>query len=259
MTAIVRDFRDGIEAYSRAWSFIRDHSLWLYMVIPGLISLLFGIGAIVLAWRSAAPMGDWIIEHYPWDFGSGFLTSIAGYIGYFAVGLLAYLSYKYVVLILVAPFMSPLSETVEETITGDTSGVQFSVSRFIREIWRGLRVSLRNLLREIFYTVVLLLLGLIPVVGIITGPAILLVQAYFAGFGNMDYTLERHFGVRDSADFVKDYRGLAIANGGVFMLLLMVPIVGLFVAPCLATVAGTLETVERLEAEEAGNYRRHLT
>lgn len=258
MTAIVRDFRDGIEAYSRAWSFVRTHRLWLYMVIPGLISVLFGVGMFVTAWRSAGPIGEWIIDNYPWDFGSSFLASVAGYVGYVIVALLAYMSYKYVILVLVAPFMSPLSETVEETITGDTSGVQFSVSRFFREIWRGLRVSMRNLLRELFYTVILLLLGLVPVVGIISGPAILLIQAYFAGFGNMDYTLERHFGVRDSADFVRDYRGLAVANGGVFMLLLMVPIAGLFVAPCLATVAGALETVDRLEAEGAGNYSRQL-
>lgn len=111
-------------------------------------------------------------------------------------------------------------------------------------------MSLRNLTREILWTLGLLIVGFIPIVGMISGPAILLVQAYFAGFGNMDYTLERHFGVRDSASFVKDYRGLAIANGGVFMVLLMVPVLGLFVAPSLATVAGALETVERLEREK---------
>ena len=249
MTAIVRDFRDGIESYGRAWAFIKDQNLWLYMVIPGLLSLIFGITAFLLAWRSAGPIEDWIIEKYPWDFGADALAAIAGYIGYFLMALVAYLSYKYVILVLVAPFMSPLSETVEEAITGDNSGVQFSLSRTIREIWRGLRVSLRNLTREIMLTIILLILGLIPVVGIISGPAILLVQAYFAGFGNMDYTLERHFGVKDSAGFVRDYKGLAIANGGIFMLILMVPVVGLFVAPSLATVAGALETVERLEHE----------
>jgi len=157
--------------------------------------------------------------------------------------------YKYVILILVAPFMSPLSERIENHLNGSSAPVKFNIPRIIREIVRGIRISLRNIIRELLLTVVLLLIGLIPIIGLISAPAIFALQAYFAGFGNMDYTLERHMGVRGSVRFVRTYKGLAVGNGLVFLLILMIPVVGLFIAPCLSTIAATVETVKRLNHE----------
>jgi CysZ protein len=146
--------------------------------------------------------------------------------------------------------MSPLSEKIENYVKGDAvSAGGFQLTRAIKEMIRGIRISVRNIIREILYTLLLLCAGLIPLVGLFSSIAIFGIQAYYAGFGNLDYTLERHYGVRESAEFVRDYRGLAVANGTVFLLLLMIPFIGLFLAPSLATISGALETVERLEQE----------
>ncbi|HFB99615.1 MAG TPA: hypothetical protein ENJ53_02310 [Phaeodactylibacter sp.] len=75
---------------------------------------------------------------------------------------------------------------------------------------------------------------------------IFLIQAYYAGFGNLDYTLEGHYSVRESNRFVKEHRWLAIGNGTMFLLLLGTG-VGFLVAPPLAAVAGAIETVKRVE------------
>jgi CysZ protein len=77
-----------------------------------------------------------------------------------------------------------------------------------------------------------------------------LTQAYYAGFGNMDYTLERHFKYRESIDFVRRYRGVAIGNGIVFMLLLLIPIFGIILVLPLSVTAASLKTVQVINAEK---------
>jgi CysZ protein len=77
---------------------------------------------------------------------------------------------------------------------------------------------------------------------------IFVTQAYYAGFGNLDFTLERHFRVRESVRFVRRNRGLAIGNGTVYLLLLL-SVVGFLVALPLATVAGCAALRPLLERE----------
>ena len=76
---------------------------------------------------------------------------------------------------------------------------------------------------------------------------IFLVQSYYAGFGNMDFFMERHLNNRDSRRFVSNNKGVAVANGAVFLLLILVPFVGVFVAPTFATIAATLSGIELLD------------
>jgi CysZ protein len=141
-----------------------------------------------------------------------------------------------------APFMSMLSEQVEARLTG-AQAPSPGLAGILSDIWRGLRIALRNLWRELLYVLGLTLLGmLIPGIGsVLATAAVFAVQAYYAGFGNLDYTLERHrYPVADSVRFVRAHRGLAMGNGAVFLLLLIIPVAGLFVAPVLGTVAATL-------------------
>ena len=72
-------------------------------------------------------------------------------------------------------------------------------------------------------------------------------QAYFAGFGNMDYTLERHYNFKDSVSFVKRNRGLATGNGIVFMLFLLVPIIGVILVLPFSVTAATTETIKKIQ------------
>jgi CysZ protein len=248
MQRFLSEFKDGINAYFEAVGIIRTHRLWIFLLIPGFISLLFGglmvYGAIVLSGEISTSIGN----SYPWEFGADFVRKAAGFLGAVLVWAGALFTYKYVVLILVAPFMSPLSERVERLITGrqgKNSGC--SPVRAARELWRGIRISLRNIIRELLLTVLILIVSaILPFLAIFGGPLIFAVQAYFAGFGNIDFTLERHLGVRGSVRFIRNHKGLAVGNGVIFVLLLMIPVVGLFLAPGLSTVAGTIRTVEHL-------------
>ena len=100
---------------------------------------------------------------------------------------------------------------------------------------------------ELFLTVPILILAFIPVIGILSTVLLFLVQSFYAGFGNMDYTLERHFTVSKSIRFVKNYSGVAIGNGIVFILMLFIPIIGIILVLPLSVTAATTETVRLLK------------
>jgi CysZ protein len=100
---------------------------------------------------------------------------------------------------------------------------------------------------ELLLTIPIILIGFIPVVGIISSVLLFLVQSYYAGFGNMDYTLERHYKYSESIQFVRRNRGLAIGNGIVFMLMLLIPFVGIILVLPLSVTAASTETLRVLE------------
>ena len=127
------------------------------------------------------------------------------------------------------------------------------MTKVLADLVRGIRIALRNIVRELFFTLILLLVGvIIPILSPFTTVAIFLLQSYYAGFGNMDYTLERRLGVSQSVGFVRRHRGLALGNGIVFVLLLMT-LVGFIIALPLGTIAAATETLSRLDADEPLN------
>jgi CysZ protein len=141
-----------------------------------------------------------------------------------------------------APFMTPVSEKIEAHFTGYVH----EAPSFSSSLLRAFKINIRNLGKELLYIFPLLFLSLIPIIGIVFTILIFLIQAYYAGFGNMDYTLERHFKYKESISFVKENKGIAIGNGIVFILLLMIPLIGIILALPLSVVSASKQTVKRI-------------
>lgn len=242
-----QEFRESISAYGTAIQLIATNRLWRYVLLPGLISLLTMILLVAgpVTWFFNSDIEQQIISLWPFEFGLGFVEGVVDVFALIlALGIIFFLG-KYLVMVIVAPFMGPLSEKVERIMTGEEVA---SDSNFMEDLMRGLRIALRNLFREIFITLGLLLLNFLPIIGSIAATGLtFLVQSYFAGFGNMDYTLERkQYNVQESVAFVGQHRGLAVGNGAVFLLLLLIPIAGWFLAPAFATVSATAVLIKRI-------------
>jgi len=243
---MVNDFLKAITAYAKAFRLIGKLGLWGYFIIPGLISLLLGGVISASVWNLSDDVGGFLLAFYPWEWGASIVASVANVFGGIVMAGSGLLIYKHAVLILSAPFMSPLSEKVENYLSGNPHTMRFSIPQMMSDLVRGLKLALRNIVREFFFMFLLLLLGLIPFFSPFTAILLIAVQAYYLGFGNIDYTLERHFNVRGSVHFVRTYKGLALGNGLVVLGLLAVGI-GFLIAPPLGTVAATIETVKRLD------------
>jgi CysZ protein len=153
--------------------------------------------------------------------------------------------------------MSPVSEKIEAHLCGIELHNHRQTS-FRQQLWRGIRINFRNLGKELLITVPLLLLKFIPVVNIFSIILLIMVQAYYAGFGNMDYTLERHFKYRESIQFIRRHPGIAIGNGLIFILFLIIPIVGVILVLPMSVTAASITTVELLKKDALLNTTKPL-
>lgn len=249
---MITGFVNGILAYVQAFRLISKLKLWGYVLIPGLISLLLGSLIGISVWNLSDNIGGFLVALYPFEWGLSIVSSIASVFGGVLMAGSGLLLYKHAILILSAPFMSPLSEKVENHLRGRSHTINFSIPQMLSDLIRGGKIALRNITREVFYMVLILLLGLIPFFSPFSALLLILVQAFYAGFGNIDYTLERHFNVRESINFVRVNKGLALGNGLVFVGLLAIGI-GFLIAPPLGAVAATIESVKRLGTGNTNN------
>ncbi len=244
---MIKDIIDGISAYLKYFKNISKFKLWRFTFMPTVLGLVFFTGLVFSAFSFGDNLGEWMISWYKWEWGSAFVAKISQWIGGLLIGLTGLLLAKYIVILLASPFMSPMSQKIDENIHGShDQQAKSTVLDTAKGFIRGLRITFRNIFREIFITLILFLIGLIlPFLSPITTALIFIIQSYYAGFGNMDYTLERYYNVKDSSRFVRKHKGLAIGNGMVFMVLLMLGI-GFLIAPPLATNAVTPEVLKRI-------------
>lgn len=250
---MVLEFFSALLAYLKGLGLIRSHHLTRYFIVPAIWSslILTTLFAATL-YFFAAPLGALVagwLTWIPWDAADRFLAGHTIWIGGLLIGLLGIIVLKNLLMAIMSPFMSPLSQEVEQLLTGSDPETSFSGNRLVYEFVRGLRLAVGNLFRELAWTMLWLALGLIPVLGWIAPVLIFLTQSYFAGFGNLDYTMERHLSRRQSRQFIREHRGMALGNGIPFMLLLFVPVIGFMLAPPLATVAGTISSIRKIPAK----------
>jgi CysZ protein len=245
-----RDFIDGIVSYGTAFKLIGRHNLWHYMVIPGIASLMLGASILYSAYILSDDVSALLASIYPstW-WGASIIANIATIFSWILLGITGILGYRIVLMALVSPFMSPLAARIQSELTGVVvyDPPFFSFTNF-RLILRGVLMSLRNVVKELWFVVWLLVLGLVPVIGWFAAIAIFFVQSFYAGFGNLDYSLEKYYGIAESKKFAARYRGLAVGNGAAFLTLLAVPFLGLFIAPALSVAAATVESTKRINA-----------
>ena len=252
---MIKDIVLGIKEYAGAFELISKLKLWRYFAIPILISVVTAILIGVEAYVLSDNVGAYISKLWIWDWGKETFSSISNFIGGLIVLIIGLVLYKHIIMALSAPFMSPVSEKIEKHFYGDVTHLHRNTSNF-EQLVRGLRINIRNLIKELLITLPILLLKIIPIVNIFSTLLLFLVQAYYAGFGNMDYTLERHLDYKKSVDFVNKNRGFAIGNGIVFMLFLLIPIIGIILVLPLSVTAASTKTLKIIHGNPKVIYEK---
>jgi len=253
-----RGFTRGLFLPFRGMSFLfRNRGLKRYAVLPFLLNVLLYVAALAVFFYF---LWNWRIGGVEWDFWGpvgGWLAGAANWMGWMVklvVAMLAltasFFTFTAVGMVVGSPLNDVLSEKVELCCTGqrDKLDMPFKFTAAITML--SLYDSLRNVLKQLFFTVLALPFLFVPLVGFVP---LFLVGGYFAGFGFLDSSMARNYLRPPQKKLMSDSRFWELIGFGIAMqALFAIPLVGMLLLP-VGVTAGTLlycsEDWERLLAE----------
>ncbi len=242
ISGIIKSF----ESYGTASSYLFKPWALKYVIISAIISLITLSAFIGLIYYYGDNLGAWIGQAIPFKIEIEWIVNALEWFFRIALLLALVFIFKYVILIVTAPVMSLLSESIEIRLTQNTIP-QLSFTGQIKSMLRGTALAVSNLTREILITIPIFIASFIPGVAFLTAPLLIMVQSYYAGFGNYDFFMERRYSIRRSRNFMNRNKGYAIGNGFLFLSLLFVPLIGVLIAPSLSTIAATISGLDLIE------------
>lgn len=213
-----KDFKIGLNAYLKAIPFVLKNGFWMYFIIPIIIFIfIYYLGFYFKDMQQLYKAPD----------DAGFFKSIYYFFisGIFLLLSFTFLNFiRYIIIILISPLLSIVSERTERILTGNK--YTYSLSQLIKDVKRALNLIIRNIVWEMSLVVlVLITLKIIniyyPMNDLLNSTfrivAIECIAFYYYGFGFIDYIMERlKMNHKQSIYFVRKHRGLAIALGLVF-------------------------------------------
>ena len=202
---IFNEFVLSIYAYPKAVKVIPKYGLFghvfllLILLFIFVVPVLF-IGETLTFISSYIPFVNG--EKYA-QISSRFLSSFSGFF----------------LLLFLIPIFTLVSDKVNQHIRGISN--KFSVTQFLSDILRGIKITLRNLIYQYVSVVgVLILLSVFSnnmLFSLVGNIAIALITSYFYGFSLIDYAMENHqMNYKSSVKFARSHVGLVIGLGAVY-------------------------------------------
>lgn len=241
----------SVRAFFLAHKFIMQHRLWRWMIVPGIVyAFLFVLGITYFSQTSRLFI-EWIIlktglKSWVDTIDSdiiGFFITMGSFLFSFTLLLLYLALFKLIFLILFAPVLSYLHLRIA-AIQCNKAFV-FVWIDYLKLVVRAILLTLTNTLWQLVYLVPIVLFCAIPIIGWFTPIFVVLMEGYYFGYAMMDYGLatENKSSIA-SATYVSNHKGLPIANGLMFYILHLIPIIGWVTAPFYALIAAHLNTQE---------------
>lgn len=246
----VSEFRIALQAYRKAWRFLWHRKVRIFLLIPIIINILLLLGGYTLLSNLVDKLSEFLFEltgAQNWTFwGSEYFNELLSSLLHFtfkALFILLMLLYGgFLVIIIMSPLFSMLSERVEVLATGKS--YPFTLKKLLQDVWRGIRIALRNATLQLLLSILIFLLGFVPIAGILAPFLLFVTSSFFYGFSFIDFAMERRYPrLSESVAFMRKHRVAAFTNGAIFALSLLLPLCNLFLAAFVsiwAVIAGTL-------------------
>jgi CysZ protein len=153
------------------------------------------------------------------------------------------------VLTLFSPINTFLSEAVDTDLTGERIG--FDILRFVNDFIRMIFVVIIAILLELIIMGVWSLFSWMFGIQFLNPTVFFISASFFYGFSFFDYSLERNeISVMGSIRFSKRYAMPTLVTGIFFSTIMLIPILGLALAPVIMTIVSThvfLKTMGKLD------------
>ena len=215
---MLKDFKLGLISHIDALKFIFKHKFWIYFIFP--IILFMGIYYIGFYFKN-------LTNSYNTPEDAGLFLSMWCF---FVQGVFLLLSYmflnfiRYIIIILMSPLLSIVSERTEKILTGNT--YKFNLIQLIKDVKRAINLAIRNLIWEFIMGFICIFILFVSswfidysedVYSFLRSLSLTLIAFYYYGFGFMDFIMERlRLDIKESIVFVRKHKGFAIALGTVF-------------------------------------------
>jgi len=263
---ISKDIGIGFSTYGKAISFIFRHNLWWFFAFPILFNIIIFWTGIefkeyiteIINTKILGATGLDTADFFLSDFLKGTVSWIIG-ISFSIIFFFVFTYFGgYIVLIAMSPILAYLSEKTEKIYTG--KDYPLSAEQLMRDIFRGILIAIRNMSIEFAYMLALLIIGFMPFIGwffsIIGSFFLFFVSSYFYGFSFMDYSNERkRLNISKSVQLIRAHKSLAIVNGGIFSLSLIIPFCGVSLSGFFAIVSVVAASLAMTEVYQIDNIK----
>ena len=219
-----QDFALGIRSYWKAVGFIKTHKLYWYLPIPAVLMLLiYYVGSKFASWQADWSAEDGCLVCSNMNETIWFLLKMLLSI---SIGLVLMKFAKYIVVVILSPMLSIISQVVEKKLTSNQ--YPFSLQQTIHDVKRGLRIAMRNVMWEYVFFIIILIVSALGWDEVHKSPVFYLTFAigfFYYGFSFIDYVNERRrLDIDQSIHFIRNHRGLAIAIGSIYSIFILVPV-----------------------------------
>ena len=239
----------GLSSYSQAFKVISANKMGKYFVLPVILNIVL----VAVLMFAGFGLGGWL--------SSTIETNTENMNGWIQAAMVAvkivlpivsFILFIFgggtIVNVLMSPIYTVLSEKTDTYLTGRT--FETNTKQTFSDIGRALVIAFKNSIKQLLLTILCLFLNFIPVIGSVVSVALIfIINAYYFGYGFMDYTYERQrYSAKESNRLTYNLRYLAITNGAVYALPLYM-FCGTFFAAFLGGVSTVAATIAQLELE----------
>ncbi|MGB0257970.1 MAG: EI24 domain-containing protein [Coraliomargarita sp.] len=232
----MRSISDTKFAFQKAHEIIWDHGQWKFLLVPILLTALLLPALGALAMGLSYLLGTWV-EQAITENGAAWIRWLV--MALIATGTLStgYVLYRNLIMVCYAPFLDQLTVQTEKLVNGQANE---SNRPLLEALARPLVITVYAVTASLGTILVGLLLGLIPFIGGLLMMCFLLpTQLFLGSVGYVDPYLERQgLSARESIRLMRANLWPMLVFAAAGFLILMIPIVGWFVAPTYSAVAG---------------------